>query len=659
MKLCNCIFAVLFSLILFTNPTSAFSKEKGDKKTSAVVELVVTATRYKKKEITIPAPVVVITKREIKESTAQNIPDILRTAVGVDVKDITGNGKSYSVDLRGYGETAQANTVVLVDGRRVNTPDLSGVDWTQIPLNRVEKIEIVKGGRGAVLYGDNASAGVINIITKKGGKKTVNAKLAYGSYSRTGVSVNASGGGDSGRYDIAAGYFSSDGYRDNSKINSSDIGLNWKRIVSPKTDISISLGFHQDKVGLPGALKESDFNSGKKRTDTKSPDDFSKVTDYYIMLSPEYKFNNNSLLAVDLLTRKRSSSFFNTGSWGTFDGKTDIGSLSISPKFTSKKMFGSVGSSFIVGADFDNTEEKIENISSSSGTSSYTLKKESSGFYLHETLEITPRFRFSAGARNDSAKYSFKPGTPDNATAKETAYTSGLSYTLNGGTALYASFSRSFRYPLLDEYFNFISNTVDGTLKAQSADNYEAGLKRRFKSHSVKVSLFQTVTNDEIFYDPTTFKNSNMDGKTDRSGAEMEYSYKGGDYNYGINFSRINAKIKSGSFKGSNIPGVASSKGSIKVGKSYNRLRVTLDGTYTGERYFISDFSNSFDKLEAYTVFNLRLSYLLGKLSLTFDAKNILDKKYSEYGVLGGFPTEKAYYPSPERNFLIGVSGSF
>ena len=67
---------------------------------------------------------------------------------------------------QGFGETGPLNTLVLVDGRRVNEIDLSGVDWTQIPLDQIERIEIVRGS-GSVLYGDNAAAGVINIITKK------------------------------------------------------------------------------------------------------------------------------------------------------------------------------------------------------------------------------------------------------------------------------------------------------------------------------------------------------------------------------------------------------------------------------------------------------------------------------------------------------------
>src|SRR4030043_232451 len=115
---------------------------------------------------TTPANVTVITREEIEKSNSQTVIDLVRTEVGVVVRDYYGTGKTASVDIRGFGETGPLNTLVLVDGRRVNEIDLSGVDWTQIPLDQIERIEILRGP-GSVLYGDNAVGGVINIITRK------------------------------------------------------------------------------------------------------------------------------------------------------------------------------------------------------------------------------------------------------------------------------------------------------------------------------------------------------------------------------------------------------------------------------------------------------------------------------------------------------------
>ena len=140
-------------------------------------EVVVTASRHSEASSRVPANVTVIGPAEIKKSTAQNIPELLRAQEGVQVTDITGNHRSYSVDLRGFGDTAPQNTLVLVDGRRVTQSDLSGTDWTLIPLDRVERIEVVRGGSSSIFYGDNASGGVINIITKKGDKTAYGADV--------------------------------------------------------------------------------------------------------------------------------------------------------------------------------------------------------------------------------------------------------------------------------------------------------------------------------------------------------------------------------------------------------------------------------------------------------------------------------------------------
>ncbi len=160
----NC--CVIFMALVLPGSIQAEDEKKDEASETTLEEVVVTATRQAEKISSVPAHVSVITENDIKNSTARDIPDLLRTQAGIQVNDVTGNKRSFSVDLRGFGEAASLNTLVLVDGRRVNQPDLSGSDWTLISLNRVERIEVIRGGRGSVLYGDNAGGGVINIITK-------------------------------------------------------------------------------------------------------------------------------------------------------------------------------------------------------------------------------------------------------------------------------------------------------------------------------------------------------------------------------------------------------------------------------------------------------------------------------------------------------------
>ncbi len=92
----------------------------GEEKEVTLEEVVVTATRDVQEIRKVPANVTVITKEKIAESNAQAVTDVLKDEVGVVVRDFFGTGKSASVDIRGFGETGPLNTLVLVDGRRIN-----------------------------------------------------------------------------------------------------------------------------------------------------------------------------------------------------------------------------------------------------------------------------------------------------------------------------------------------------------------------------------------------------------------------------------------------------------------------------------------------------------------------------------------------------------
>ena len=117
--------------------------EQTSKASQLLSEVVVTATRSPRIEDTIPASITVLRAADIEKTSAQTVSDVLRFQSGVQVSDLLGTKRSPSVDLRGFGETAVNNTLVLVNGRRLNSADIGEVDWTTIPLERVERLEIV------------------------------------------------------------------------------------------------------------------------------------------------------------------------------------------------------------------------------------------------------------------------------------------------------------------------------------------------------------------------------------------------------------------------------------------------------------------------------------------------------------------------------------
>ena len=628
-------------------------------------DLVVTATRYEEIISTVPASVTVITGDDIEKSSAKDVPELLKTQDAIHVSDITGNQRSFSVDLRGFGETASSNTLLLIDGRRVNEPDLSAVDWTLVPLKNIERIEIIRGGRGSVLYGDNASGGVINIITKEGDALSFGGELAAGSYGTFKSNAYVSGKHENLSYYISGNYVSSDGYRDNSDTEAEDVGLNLNYSMSDFLKLDVSSGYHHDKTGLPGALKESDFDAGASRTDSTHPHDYIDVEDYYFKGGPKFYFLDDNEFTVDVSYRKRDFLSFATGDFGYFEGDSEIETVTLSPQVLMKNSLGKTKNTLTFGIDYSQDDNDIVNESLFFGDASigkYDLEKKNYGYYVHDEITIADKLYLSGGYRYDKAEFTFHPSTPDEIDMSKDLYTAGINYAFYRKSYVYFSFSRSFRYPLLDELYSFFTNTVNTRLKPQETDDFEIGMRHHFIDDAyVHLNVFRMDTDDEIVFNPITYINENLDGKTRRDGIELTIFAKPfdwlalkGAYTY------IDAEIRRGEFDGSTVPNVPEHTVSFDVVSAFrNGLAINLNGSYVGERPFISDFSNNYSDQESYFILNSRMQYRIKYLKLFLTINNILDEDYSEYGVLGGFPLEKSYYPSPERNFLAGLSFDF
>ena len=139
--------------------------------------LIVSGSRFEENLNEVPANVQVITREEIAESTSTNIPDILSQIGGLNVRNTQGGqlNLNATIDMGGYGATANSTTLVLVDGQRINPIDSSSISWESIPIDSINRIEILRGG-ASVQYGNGAVGGVINIITN-GGKKDLNINI--------------------------------------------------------------------------------------------------------------------------------------------------------------------------------------------------------------------------------------------------------------------------------------------------------------------------------------------------------------------------------------------------------------------------------------------------------------------------------------------------
>ncbi len=628
-------------------------------------EVVVTATRDVEEIRKIPANVTVITKKEIEESTARTTVDVIRDEVGVVVRDFYGTGKTASVDIRGFGESSPLNTLVLVDGRRVNEIDLSGTDWSQIPLDQIERIEIVRGA-GSVLYGDNAVGGVINIITKKPDKPfSGRVEGMLGSYDYHKVAGSA--GGKWGPFSalLNMGYHETDGYRDNGVFRAKDVGGKIIYDVAERISLNLSGSFHSDKTGLPGGLTSADIERLGRRG-TKNPDDKAETDDGYGALGLKARLGDFGHLESDLSYRRREVEDFFPSS--TFNDKRDVETWGLTPRYTLDKVLWGFRNKVTFGIDLYRSASNMSS-ESSFGPNRSRVRKRSIGLYGLDQFSILEDLLLSAGFREEWVTFDLFQASPflkDKVRDRKPAWNLGVDYLFGKKSSVFLSYKRSFRFPASDELVQFVfippnlTARVNPNMKPQTGDHYEAGIRHAFTDQvEANLTLFWINTRDEIFFNPQTFANENFP-KIRRQGIELGARAKPFPWvSVWANYGYTRPLLRAEPFQGNDVPAVARHKGSLGVDMGpFKGFLFSTKGTGVGSRYLISDFANRSEKLDRYYTVDVKLSYSWKGLSVFAGVNNLLDEEYTEFGVFSA-SGPPVFYPSPTRNFIAGLSYTF
>ena len=243
---------VPLALLAFPNSSLAEKEKENSQSLTTLEEVVVTATKTEERRKDIPNSVILIDEIDIEESSAKSLGELLANELGIDWRTY-GNygGAPEEIHIRGMSGNA---TQVFVNGVNINSPSLGVADVSKIPLNSIERIEVVKGS-GSLLYGSGAMGGTINIITKTPKKDKIDLKASAGYGTQDTYLASAELGmfvfGDFGYY-LTANRRETDGFRDNSDLTQNDVTL---KLVVDKGDIlNISLyGDYVDrKYGIPG-----------------------------------------------------------------------------------------------------------------------------------------------------------------------------------------------------------------------------------------------------------------------------------------------------------------------------------------------------------------------------------------------------------------------
>ena len=279
----------------------------------------------------------VITAEDIARSPGTTLQDVLSQEVGIQTLSTSGgkNGAGTTVDLRGFGATAVSNTLVLLNGRRLTDIDLSGIDFSTIPRDSIQRIEITRGNSGAVLYGDGAVGGVINIVTKTGVAQPPSGRVeaGFGSFNQRELNGSAVAAHGPFAVSVFGNGVNSDGYRVNDYVRQRN-AVGDLRYTGEEGSAWFNISGDDQHLGLPGArlvtLTSSELDSDRRGAAT--PNAFSSKTGGSLTFGASRMIGSSVELIVDgNLRRKDQTVFSSLFNFDTSDVRT-FTSGSVTPR---------------------------------------------------------------------------------------------------------------------------------------------------------------------------------------------------------------------------------------------------------------------------------------------------------------------------------------
>lgn len=633
----------------------------------------------------------VIDAEEIARNPSQTLPDILATRAGIQLQSLygVGAGANTSVDLRGFGAFASANTLVLINGRRLNDLDLTGVDLAALPLQSIERIEIVRGNSGAVLYGDNAVGGVVNIVTRSGAGASPRARIegGFGSFNRREGNISASA--SSGPFSVAAfgSALKTDGYRDNNR-QTQESGSGEIRYTTETFSAFLALSGDNQSVGLAGVRRVT-LTTNQFATDPRgatTPFDHAEKHGMNATTGFSVRPTDTLEIVVDGGVRDKIQH-------GTFLGAVPLSpfaasyvdshlvtwSLTPRAKITSP-LFG-LPSTILTGIDlydahYDSNRSQYE---WTSPIHIYNLRQTSAAAYWQQTVTLIPSTDVSFGGRIQNtrlnAKDTYDPMAPGAFGAqsfplrtRETQHAlhAGIEHRVNDTLTAFARFGRAFRTPNVDERLvtgpafdpnNFFAPIPQNfMLQTQTSWDVEGGVRVHRGPFEAQLSVFDMHLRNEIHFDPVNFYNINLD-PTRRTGAEVQSRLAvSDDVRLTGSLAYTRAIFREGQFAGNDVPLVSRWSGSAGVSWDVWRKYLVLDtvARFYGPRRLDNDQPNFQPTIPGAIFVDAKLSGTIEQFFWSLAVNNVFDNKTFDYGIASA-TTYGTYnvYPLPGRNFVF------
>ncbi|MQY53323.1 MAG: TonB-dependent receptor [Firmicutes bacterium] len=632
--------AILFAFGLAWGEESVYMGDLG--------VIVITPTRGPRMVKDLPTNVSVITREEIAESDAHNVGEVLNNRLGVGIKRYGTLGAKSQIALRGC---SAFQTLVMVDGRPVNSISDGLADLSQFPIDNIERIEIVRGPASA-LYGANALGGVVNIITReaKEEKITADVNLGMGSFGTQIARLNFATMGTNVKAYFTMSNNISDGWRKNSAYDNRNFTGRLAYNAGKIGNFEFKGGYHRWKLGLPGEAKYEIDPSTLKEI----------LVDERFASNPNHNQDNEKEYAILEYSNIGENSKLLLRAYGSNDQKRDRNpdgprddlyeNITQGTEVQLDTQYG-----ITLGMDIHQDKYKQRNeINSQTIIGEKTLNE---SIYLQETLSFKPMIA-TLGIRFDHHSAYGSQTNPSFSLVCQPQESLKLSFNLARGVRA-PTFDDLYQpYALYDPGESW-SYEAQGNpdLKPEKAWAYDLGFEHQLGNLLLsRVTLFRT--NIEDLIDWTSVPSEKSSGlwfvsnvaKAYTQGIEVEFIHQimpGLSQN--INYTYLHsAGKKEGEEKYEIAPYKPHNRVNYRINYANNfGLKITLGTEYVDEQWEYR--GKTGNRLPDYFLLNTRIAQRIRNLEAYISLDNILDKKYQT--VFG--------YPMPGRTIMAGISWKF
>ncbi|MCH8543329.1 MAG: TonB-dependent receptor [Alcanivorax sp.] len=627
----------------------------------------VTASRTGHLTDALPVGAIVLTAEDIRRMPVRSLADVLDSVAGVRASRLYGIGDSQSsIDLMGFGATATQNTLVLLNGRRLNDIDMGSVDFSAIPLAAIERVEILPGA-GGVLYGNGASGGTINIITRDRYDQSVGVEASAGSFNTRGGSLWASQGNarTSGLLSVQA--LNSDGYRDNNALRQRTAFADLRHRLDDTT-FYLTVQADKEELGFPGArLVDPSAGINESRDNprgTNTPNDWADRDGYSIMPGLVIHMETMDFHLDASLRRKKQSAFFDDASF-PFYTEAEIKGYGVTPRLNGRFATGPIRHQWTLGWDLYISEYETDNADSEANfpdpANKQTGDQRQEAWYGFLTSGITDSLSLSLGARSEKVEqdFSLASGLQDSQNDRLELYEGGLTYQPLDNFALFASAARTARVATFDESIFLVSGNLD-PVTPQTGRVYTTGMRWRDGRQRSSITYWRARYDNEIIFIPG-MGNVNLEDRTQRQGYTLNSQWRlDEDIWFTINGTLQTSEFDEGPFKGNQIPQIPRRSGYMQIDwDALPWLTISASQRYLGTRYYSDDNDNAQGRQDSYRWTDLAATARHRQFYIKGTVHNVQDRNVSDSGFYSAFNDNFSEYPLPGRYYLVAIGAEF